>query len=311
MPNVVYFLGAGASANALPVVSEMKNRLRKFQQHITWYHSKYKNGTSSYIVHGLPKICNEIDKHYTVDTYAKKLYLKGSDNDYGKLLSFLSAFFIYEQLKIDSSLPHNELLSTINRATSAEETKILNSIKTDLDYRYESFFASILRKSENGDILIPPDIKVISWNYDFQIEKGLMNFTGYSLHKTLNELNVRGINHDIDFTKRGSHSFLTKINGTAAFAKDGFYTDLFDFTEHTLNPESLDLICDLLDNKTSGKTGLRFAWEETPEGKNGLEYARTIMEEADLIVVIGYSFQYFNRGIDRILFNFKIIIRKE
>ncbi len=86
MKNVTYYLGAGASANALPVVSNMKERIRLFLDYLIADKNKLAQlPTKEFINRGraineldkiLDKIFKESEKNTTIDTHAKKLYLK-------------------------------------------------------------------------------------------------------------------------------------------------------------------------------------------------------------------------------------------
>ena len=173
----------------------------------------------------------------------------------------------------------------------------------ELDYRYDSFFATILQLDTDEKLIIPPNFNLVSWNYDFQVEKAFMNFTEETLSETLNRLNVLGTIHKKVETLDGSASFLTKLNGTAAFAKDNSFTTLFDFHQHTLNKESLDVIINILTEKRdSVDTGMRFAWNRNELSKDAVQKAHIKFIEANIIVILGYSFPYFNGEIDRQLF---------
>ena len=46
-----------------------------------------------------------------------------------------------------------------------------------------------------------------------------------------------------------------------------------------------------------------FAWERTPIALKALEYAKNAMMDANILVVIGYSFPSFNRKVDKELFS--------
>ena len=71
--NLTYVLGAGASANALPIVKDMYDRIEIFINHLDntgLLNEKEKNHLSS--------LLDQIRNHYTIDTYSRKLFLKRS-----------------------------------------------------------------------------------------------------------------------------------------------------------------------------------------------------------------------------------------
>lgn len=73
----------------------------------------------------------------TIDTYAKKLYLKGQTEQLNKLKKWLSIFFYIHQHSIS---PHE---------------------------RYDKLFAAIL---DPNKAYLPLNVSLISWNYDNQIK---------------------------------------------------------------------------------------------------------------------------------------------
>ena len=303
--NIVYMLGAGASFHALPIVSNLNSRFKIFCDHILDYNQKYSEARFVYLKREIAILLEKISSHYTIDTYARKLYLKNpavdTNSDYIQILKFLSAYFLYEQLTIDINSECNRYLKNLYEPVKGT-TKIADqSLLNELDYRYDSFFATILENSEEGELVIPKNFSILSWNYDFQVEKAYMNFSGNSLDDTLNQFKVDGINHKLGGEPK--KTFLTKLNGTAAFVKDGKYTNLFDFKTHTLNEESLDILSKILSSPRSEfDTGMRFAWQDDEFSKRAIKQSQIRIRDADIVVIIGYSFPYFNRSIDRLLF---------
>ena len=99
--NITYLLGAGASCKAMPLVSDMKERMVSLyhmldssnQSSDVWI---FKNKTDRLFERYKP-IVNEMANHYTPDTYAKKLFLKGDNDKLLILKEFLNLYFHYEQ----------------------------------------------------------------------------------------------------------------------------------------------------------------------------------------------------------------------
>lgn len=302
---IVYMLGAGASYHALPIVSNLYDRFEIFCNHILDYNQANNTPNFYKLKTEIPNLLTNISAHYTIDTYARKVYLKNpivhTNPEYIQILNFLSAYFLYEQLKIDVNERSNWYLKNLYEPNKGESNTRDKSLLNELDYRYDSFFATILNNTSDGKLVIPSNFSIISWNYDFQVEKAFMNFSGDSLETTLDKFKVVGINHQvIDDDKK---TFLTKLNGTAAFAKKGKYTNLFEFKKHSLNKDTIEIISKILsDERTEYDTGMRFAWEKNDLSKSAVLYAQRKISEAEIIVIIGYSFPYFNRKIDRLLF---------
>jgi hypothetical protein len=148
--NITYLLGAGASYNALPIVNQINSRLEDFQNKtirmpnigLPNFFTKYGDEmvdewgpSKSEIMNDLGKsvrwLIDENSKHFSIDTFAKKLYLQEDFQNLHRLKITLSCFFVYLQ-------------------------------NTGFDNRYDSFFASVL---DNLKVL-PTNLKFLSWNYD-------------------------------------------------------------------------------------------------------------------------------------------------
>lgn len=87
--NVTYLLGAGASYNALPVVSNWQGRLLEFIKYlgkeklsiIDNSHGTLNEVQIKQILDDISSFFPEAKEHSTIDTYAKKLFLKGGEED--------------------------------------------------------------------------------------------------------------------------------------------------------------------------------------------------------------------------------------
>lgn len=96
MAKITYLIGAGASVNALPTVSEIELRLRIFQNYLLKSNS----------IAGIEEFIQEIEdvivnsSGNTIDEYANSLYRdRGAQQKYNKLKAILIGFFLFEQLK--------------------------------------------------------------------------------------------------------------------------------------------------------------------------------------------------------------------
>jgi hypothetical protein len=164
MSKITYLLGAGASCNALPLVNDFKDRLKSFYNKRLWealqsqFAIERTNGHELFPYNGqygkdfmesISWLSNIAEKHASIDTYAKKLFIKNDNNalkDLHKLKSTLSCYLLLEQ--------------------SLEMT----------DKRYDNFFASILTNDISGIPKLHNDVNIITWNYDTQLEKSYEGF---------------------------------------------------------------------------------------------------------------------------------------
>jgi len=291
---ITFLLGAGASCNAMPLTVKLPKRMQGIIEKIV--NENYllnSHNTSGDIntqkiilsdnakefVDDLKWIHEMSSKHASIDTFAKKLYLtKASDKEIFILKHCLSVYFLIEQG--------------------------LHQV----DKRYDPFFASLLISKS----LMPPNIKVVSWNYDLQFELG---FQVYSGDKTLYDSQMylghyhKFINNFVDSDIHENRFGLYKLNGSCTMfgsspmiIKKNYYPDVIP---DSLNAESLEdlmrIYVDIKQNYSKYQCGLSFAWEEDhPNLTKGIvEVASIACKDTEVLVVIGYSFPFFNRDVDR------------
>ena len=306
MANVTYLIGAGASAGkysdnghkdeGLPIVSEIQDSIlgiilfiQKTEIPITLNLRKPQLGLNSVddwkkmreiLLARFEDLHAKCRENATIDTYAKKLILKGEIGSFKNLEQMLTLFFIWEQL--------------IERP----------------DSRYDTFLANILGRN----LRFPDYIRVISWNYDSQFE---IAYHEYNPNNTLS-VGSKRTNHKIPHD-------ITKINGTATFTNQDYFPkfrkdfqaeidategdDLYNSAQVKDQKKLIKLIClyksYIVDSEDN--TDLSFAFDETSTPSQAiLDSINEIIKKTDVLVIIGYTFPFFNRQIDRqILENLK------
>ncbi|GAL65196.1 hypothetical protein [Jejuia pallidilutea] len=298
--NITYLLGAGASFNAIPVVDGIPDALDHFAnefnpgkayhnfapiefsdeknqtivklflyQHqndvktLREYHSKLRDFYKDIIW-----LKSEAKKHTSIDTFAKKLYLQEDLPNLKKLKTILSCFFIFLQTK-------------------------------KFDKRYDSLFASVLDDLNN----LPGQIKLLSWNYDSQLEIAFSNFTNDSINEAKKKLKLHS-KGDIMFDAYAPNEFCVyKINGTTNIQKRDFNIDniLSDFKSNNTSiiKTFLDLHGELQNFKS--QPNMTFAWEDYNTEKGFFPNLRHSISETEILIVIGYSFPFFNRKVDKFI----------
>ena len=312
MEKVVYLLGAGASyglrdesgsmkyeavfphvdgtvsrirsecANiieGLPIVSELPDRMRFKSSQIIKRRATV--GVSSPFHDKLDKLFKDLvwaqkesARHSTIDTFAKKLWLQNNWDDFNRLKRVLTAYFLLEQ-------------------------------SSDLvDKRYDSFLASILGDN-SGDF--PANVSILSWNYDCQFE---LAYSEYVKDAGINE--VEGLLH---FNHKSVNSIIPyngfniiKINGSALYYNDENSIKIVDPFGGLDEMNKMDFVASIFADSMKNKCALSFAWEQMDDlFKNRM---RSVIKDASILVVIGYSFPFFNREIDRLLFGSLPYLRK-
>jgi hypothetical protein len=276
MEKITYLLGAGASANVLPLIkasSDGKAGLPLALENLLYderQRFQSETGLSSPQFDKLSLIVKKCKDFGTPDL-AAKYYLEINDwHNYGLLKMLLSYYFETVQNQPDK------------RGTGFEGM--------NLDSRVVPFLTTISSKGK-----LPPAVKIISWNYDKQIEMGAKK-----LHPSTGQANDFSTNFNVwpfvasANSKEEKDYFLLHLNGIC-----GHY-----YSERTLAGE--DLV--ELDCKSDKETLLSFAWEDDDSFSKRtftmrrIELATKMIENTTILVVIGYSFPFFNRNIDAELF---------
>lgn len=306
MSKIIYYLGAGASygdsrtvlhhagsneadeiviKSGLPIVNEISSRLRSFHKYVYGINTTIENNeieiwrlkfteankeledTKQELLKDIAWLHKETIKHATIDTFAKKLYLSGKTSDYQRLEKVLCLYLVWEQLD--------------HRG----------------DQRYDTFLASVLTENE---LQLPKEISVISWNYDSQFEVAYSNYSKNQLFVYDKFGDAQGLP---DFGR------IFKVNGSASFRT--FPTPL-EIGEGELD-KGVALLwyyhhCDVrvdIEGFEQIRPRLSFAWEQgKTANKNMMDAIKRTVFDAEALVVIGYSFPFFNRSVDREIFNY-------
>lgn len=287
MKHITYLFGAGASREAIPIVKELPDRLVKIIEILTdgslklsdevypqLDHPKYrtKRNWQERMIEDLMWLKEHTIRHASIDTFAKKLYIR---SDKENLRRFKTALSLY--ITIEQSIKDNE--------------------KKQIDTRYDGFFASLL----DPGIMFPIGLKILSWNYDQQFEIAMADYCNTSyLPDTQRYLGLRTKGVEVD--DADDHQILYKLNGTAAFYTSRSRANLVYFLDRSVNKLDLNFIDNIsyvyADSTfhNSGTHLLSFAWENRDDPI--LMDAINSVEKTEILVIIGYSFPFFNREID-------------
>lgn len=267
----LYIFGAGASCQVLPLAANFSARLADCARALkdigpekpkdngpkkVWYedHNSF--------LQAITWLAQESSKHYSVDTFAKKLFFRRDNNNLKKLKAVLSAYLVIEQTK------------------------------NNVDQRYDSFFASILNHDSVGNLSLPDNIRILTWNYDTQLDKAYYGFCE----------NISSVTEHITFNKN-----IYRVNGYCGTHPPGHIGQTFNkmlkgHNETIALQAGVEIYKEYMAGQTSVPADINFAWEDPTQNK--LKNAGVnILSDVTDIVVIGYSFPYFNREIDDIIFS--------
>jgi len=304
MTKVTYLLGAGASYGAVPIVGEMEERLQTIITSLKgsipfmninddgkgskpipfelFEDSEIHEKIGPNFTKDLERLFQGMQAHSSVDTYAKKLYLLERTTN--------------QNLADENAMNLDKLKLMLSCFLTLEQM-----IKPP-DYRYDKFLASIL---QNDILSFPSQMNILSWNYDYQFELAYSDYSKQPLHENKARLNIlsKGSNKPI---KAGFT--IVKLNGSSGIT--GIESDE-NYLINTSNTSKLfkeyeDLL-ELYDNYLNntafkGDLTLSFAWEEEPAEREASEKVlyktKKLISDTDYLVVIGYSFPFFNSEID-------------
>lgn len=308
---ITYLLGAGASCAVVPMVAQMEKNINelytKIDEFVTSNSSRMiigsiisgdANGTQidekldllkkfSTDLKKLEQICNT---HASIDTYAKKLFIQNS-HEYDELKKLLTYYFLIVQYSQDKTDP-----------------------------RYDNFFASLIDSESKK---LPPFLNILSWNYDCQFELSFSSFFN-QLYPDKSNIYLNNGTKNINRNIFIGESAILKLNGTCAFyaksEEEAHFPDILESVE----VKSEKFLIEVLKNLTSETSSrsliesilhvfnyyksyhnapplLSFAWEKERSDANLTIIEKSIQatNETSILVVIGYTFPYFNREVDR------------
>lgn len=315
--NITYLLGAGASIGAIPVYTNPQSKITFKEDFLDILAEilnlldnnrnrpyTHTNGDEAHpdIIEDINKmktlfkqdlesLKEEIDFHPTVDTLAKKLYLM-EDDRINVLKALLSLYFLFKE-------------------------------QHSIDKRYDTFLSAILEKNHvndgriNAKVKMPSNIKIISWNYDRQLEKAFGNYADYRSQRNKNDLLLS--HEDLKVFPRLDYNpqkkslvqsddiNLLKLNGTAIYYPTGsedfeIYDDNLD-ADFTAFENYYRYMFAYSECRKKTNTIFNFSWEENSISTHAINIAKKIISETDSLVIIGYSFPFFNKSVDTEILN--------
>lgn len=320
--NLTYLLGAGASAKALPTVANFSRKMiemaaffkaleydsRNLDQNFTELPllNIYKN----HLINNLEKFAGLSYNYSTPDTYAKYLFLN-KNKELSNLKTTLSLFIYLSYFKKDFEV-ESQFGNFVSITPSDTFSKYISKLNIEnIDSRYIPLLVSLLETNALGMVNIPDKVNFISWNYDVQLELALSKlsdnydfntmlgyhkvfpFSEVNNHKIVHLNGIAGYNTNGDNDNIG----LKEFNGAHFYEEDMFLSKAFERLFPYFNKTNL------ADSYYKRGSGLNFAWENSSYSEQAVNKAVDIMRTTDIFVVIGYSFPFFNRSIDKRLFS--------
>lgn len=270
--NVTYLLGAGASAKAIPVVGK--------------------------VVETAVSIKNIFENNIVDNNTDKRLVKFKEDCNYNKndiliILSVLNRIISYSEKYVNVDT-YAKILNLTNKKEEYFKLKydylIFFTLCQEIfgiDPRYETFLVSLL----NSRLQIPSNINFISWNYDSQFEIAW------------NKINEISRNDTFDYLAEDRKVCLKnfciyKLNGGSFIKREN--------EKNAVVPRlssSLKYLSEVVGNDhgmvdSPERSCISYSWEIKDDK---LPY--NVLNNTEVLVVIGYSFPYFNSHIDSKIIN--------
>jgi hypothetical protein len=282
--NITYLFGAGASAgnqillngeNAIPNGPKFEPEgipvVRNFNRDIEIFLEILKSELQTEGLIGSPDHKEKIQK-----IIGEFVLLFG---EFKNLFSFDTyAKMLYEKGEVDKLILLKKLLRSY---LTYRQNKVLR------DKRYDLFFATLINKRE-----ISNNINFLSWNYDTQIEDSLAKFSLRNSMPTSTDF----IQIPTFPEERKPH--LIKLNGSITYDAILPSPDkAFRFVVGRYGDISaLNLVKSLFENPNSDS--LYFSFENSQFFNHCKTQLLKILNNTDVLVIIGYSFPTLNRKID-------------
>jgi hypothetical protein len=297
MENITYFIGAGASYYSCPIWKEQGIKMielaKKYlvPEKCNFEKRPSLNSEKEEILWDIGYFGLKAEKYGTLDTYARKLFLNQSHLELSRLKSSVSIFFTLWHLTDDFTFK--------SRKVGEEYFNF-----EEIDRRYISLLAAITETKNNKDVTIKDNIRFVTWNYDLQLEFAFKAFNHdvLSLEYISQNLKVRCKIGDNDSLQ------ICHLNGYHGF----YYTDQKEYDFLTVSKsKDIDEILDSIGYVSTSErrkqlqisNHINYAWESNPLAEKTRTEANRIFSETDILVIIGYSFPNFNKGIDKMFFD--------
>lgn len=275
--NITYFLGAGASVNIIPLANEMGARMESFCSKLKdWAEKNKLTSPLEKYIGKIESLLEEVNNSTSFDDCVKMFSINNEqpkNRDNLKVAKcFLNAYLLFEQTR---------------------------NPRARFDKRYRTFINSVIDPTTK---LMPKNLSIITWNYDLQLEICYEDYADeYDIEKLQKKLRI--------FPSKNSPSDpkIMKLNGTAGlFLDKKALTPVSIPNMHFNNDEMFSYIADNITANLGGNFSnplLSFAWESTDLVNRVREFARLVIEQTEIMVIIGYSFPDLNQDIDKNLFS--------
>ena len=280
--NLVYYIGAGASATALPVAKCTPDRMKGLVASLRagCFELHGREDELDRIYWEMESLADRATPYASIDDLAREYHIQRNTHEVLRLKSALSAFLLAEQARRRP------------------------------DYRYGDFFRYLVDRDAGTRLAMPTDVRVISWNYDEQFERSFAKFLPERSYE-----DRRNVDRDLQVvpavgTERGAERrfyddifSIFKLNGSAGVRDGGSVLTVnpstYVYEERDMAP-ILRYLIHFYERifVEDDKPNIHFSWEDNSRRERELKRIERF-SPVDTVVVVGYSFPRFNRHLDR------------
>lgn len=311
---LTYILGAGASwgsrdkynqriegiapvemiADELESLKGFLDKIHAANSHDGYFKNRF-NSVKDELIRDLSWLQENTRNQLSIDTFAKKLWLRNENKNLTRLLAAYYVFLFYQE-------------STCK-----------------VDKRYDGLFASLLNK--NAVINLHNNIKFITWNYDSQFRRSVSSFVktrgtvrdSHSIIREIDPLNIHILDDDtINYVRlNGTPNYFqetNKTNGEFNIIMSQYIENLdYDINKNEEDLYKLFVLINSLYFSIINKNNqyvyqeyispmLMYSWDNSEYLSICRNFAKEFLLKSTDIVIIGYSFPFFNRETDYLLF---------
>ncbi len=282
-----YYLGAGASFNALPLAANLQEDILEFLDFFNPYKGSSQGPTIKFSKELYERYLNTlkgIEAYPTVDTFARALHESKSRFEIQSLGELISLYFILKQFGL------TRLLKDSGMKISTKHSEFLNGA---FDKRYLSLLSKVY-----SDGQLNPNLSIISWNYDCQVEIAMSKYLRLNYYDIWSTINMYPNNGRANFIPTNKSHRIVKLNGSAGLWNSTHNSGINKLQDNI----DIDVLIKHANANKNLSSTVAYAWDNSDLQKNAISIANNIMRETENLVIIGYSFPDFNWELDYTVF---------
>ncbi len=303
--DLTYLLGAGASAYATPMVTQIRTSgvINKFAKSL----DNINKSRDTHEIGHWEEIATEISNMISIDTLAKKYWVMGNNRAYKSLKDLTELYLTYEAIftthEVIKQRPYiktsrEATLEDVNRSTLERKEKIDQTKKyMPIDERNYLWLLNFVGPKKT----IPSNVKVLTWNYDNQIPLTLSDIYDVNI---LSSIKDKSEQSSSEFSLGKNYLLRTEYLNGGIFRTENELEEIIKIKNISAKSPGLysgeipkhafDYFKSKLEEfKVRSESNIRYAWEDLD-----LTRISNFMKNTSYLVIVGYSFPQFNRQWD-------------